>query len=51
MTVKMYFEPRVEPYFYPDSYGYRPGKSALEAITRYGVRLHKFTEYDKNVKL
>ena len=26
MVVKIYFEPMVEPYFHPDSYGYRPGK-------------------------
>lgn len=32
MVVKLVFEPLVEPYFYPDSYGYRPEKSALEAI-------------------
>jgi len=32
MVVKIYFEPKVEPYFHRDSYGYRPGKSALEAI-------------------
>jgi RNA-directed DNA polymerase len=32
MVAKMYFEPEVEPYFHPDSYGYRPGKSAIEAI-------------------
>jgi len=32
MTVKMYFEPEVEPYFHPDSYGYRPGKSAIDAV-------------------
>lgn len=32
MVVKMYFEPKVEPYFHQDSYGYRPGKSAIEAI-------------------
>jgi len=30
MVVKIYFEPTVEPYFHPDSYGYRPGKSATE---------------------
>ena len=28
----MTFEPVVEPIFLPDSYGYRPGKSALDAI-------------------
>lgn len=32
MVVKLVFEPLVEPCFYPDSYGYRPEKSALEAI-------------------
>jgi retron-type reverse transcriptase len=25
-------EPVVEPVFHPDSYGYRPGKSAIEAV-------------------
>jgi RNA-directed DNA polymerase len=32
MVVKLTFEPTVEPVFLPDSYGYRPGKSALDAI-------------------
>lgn len=32
MTVKYVFEPQVEPIFDPDSYGYRPYKSALEAV-------------------
>lgn len=32
MTVKLYFEPMVEPHFHSDSYGYRPGKSALDAV-------------------
>jgi len=32
MVVKIYFEPKVEPYFHQDSYGYRPAKSALDAI-------------------
>jgi RNA-directed DNA polymerase len=32
MVVKLTFEPCVEPVFLPDSYGYRPGKSALDAI-------------------
>ena len=27
-VVRNYLEPRVEPVFHPDSYGYRPGKSA-----------------------
>ncbi|MDP2857221.1 MAG: group II intron reverse transcriptase/maturase [Bacillota bacterium] len=32
MVVKIYFEPKVEPHFHPDSYGYRPGKSAADAL-------------------
>lgn len=32
MVVKIVFEPMVEPYFLPDSYGYRPSRSALDAI-------------------
>ena len=32
MVAKMYLEPNVEPIFHPDSYGYRPGKSAIEAV-------------------
>jgi group II intron reverse transcriptase/maturase len=32
MVVKQYLEPILEPHFHPDSYGYRPGKSALEAV-------------------
>lgn len=32
MVVKMYLEPILEPYFHTDSYGYRPKKSAVEAV-------------------
>jgi len=32
MVAKLYFEPQVEPMFYEDSYGYRPNKSAIQAI-------------------
>jgi RNA-directed DNA polymerase len=31
-VVKMYLEPLVEPIFHEDSYGYRPNKSALDAV-------------------
>ena len=31
-VVKMVLEPVVEPLFHPDSYGYRPGRSALHAV-------------------
>lgn len=32
MVAKMYFEPLVEPMFCEDSYGYRSGKSAIQAV-------------------
>ena len=31
-VVRLYLEPGVEPFFHPDSYGYRPGRSALDAV-------------------
>ena len=31
-VVCQYLEPEVEPIFHPDSYGYRPGRSALDAV-------------------
>ncbi len=32
MVVKQFLEPALEKHFHPDSYGYRPGKSALDAV-------------------
>ena len=32
MVAKIYLEPTIEPHFHPDSYGYRPGKSAIQAL-------------------
>lgn len=32
MVVKLILEPEVEPHFLADSYGYRPNKSALDAV-------------------
>jgi hypothetical protein len=32
MVVKQNLEPELEQHFHPDSYGYRPGKSALDAV-------------------
>jgi RNA-directed DNA polymerase len=32
MVAKMYLEPVLEPNFHRDSYGYRPGKSAIQAV-------------------
>jgi len=43
MVVKLMFEPCVEPYFLPDSYGYRPNKSALDAV---GVTRKRCWDYD-----
>jgi len=31
-VAKRYLEPQVEPVFHSDSYGYRPGRSALDAV-------------------
>lgn len=42
MTAKLYFEPTVEPYFHEDSYGYRPGKSAIQAIESTRKRCWKY---------
>jgi RNA-directed DNA polymerase len=43
MVVKLYVEPALEPCFHPDSYGYRPGKSAIEAV---GVARQRCWRYD-----
>lgn len=42
MVVKIYFEPKVEPYFHEDSYGYRPGKSAIDALAITRQRCWKY---------
>ena len=34
----LYLEPEVEPIFHPDSYGYRPGRSAHDALAAVGQR-------------
>ena len=41
-VVKMHLEPWVEPHFHPDSYGYRPGKSALDAVATARKRCWRF---------
>lgn len=43
MTVKLMMEPLLEPHFLDDSYGYRPNKSALDAV---GVTRKRCWEYD-----
>lgn len=43
MVVKLTFEPIVESLFHPDSYGYRPNKSALDAV---GITRQRCWHYD-----
>jgi RNA-directed DNA polymerase len=43
MVVKRMIEPDLEPLFLPDSYGYRPRKSALDAV---GVTRQRCWKYD-----
>ena len=42
MVVKMYLEPMLDPLFHPDSYGYRPRKSAIQALEVARKRCWKF---------
>jgi RNA-directed DNA polymerase len=41
-VVRLYLEPEVEPIFHPDSYGYRPGRSALDAVGRCRERCWRY---------
>src|SRR6266849_762338 len=41
-VAKLYLEPLVEPSFHPDSYGYRPRKSALDAVGSARQRCWRF---------
>jgi RNA-directed DNA polymerase len=43
MVVKLHLEPMVEPHFHEDSYGYRPNKSAIQAV---GVTRKRCWRYD-----
>ena len=43
MVVKQLIEPDLEPVFLPDSYGYRPNRSALDAV---GVTRERCWRYD-----
>ena len=42
MTARLYLEPMLEPHFHPDSYGYRPNKSAHQAV---GVTRERCWQY------
>jgi len=41
-VVKARLEPELEPLFHADSYGYRPGKSALDAVGRARERCWRY---------
>jgi RNA-directed DNA polymerase len=41
MVVKICLEPCIEPHFHSDSYGYRPGKSAIQAVGKARERCWK----------
>ena len=47
-VARLYLEPGVEPVFHPDSYGYRPGRSALDAL---GVCRKRCWKYDWAIDL
>ena len=47
-VAKVYIEPALEQSFHPDSYGYRPNKSALQAVGVTRERCWKFDEVDGN---
>jgi len=42
MVAKIYLEPQIEPHFHEDSYGYRPKKSAHQAISVTRKRCWKY---------
>jgi group II intron reverse transcriptase/maturase len=41
-VVRRFLEPILEPVFHPDSYGYRPGKSAIDAVAKARERCWRF---------
>ena len=41
-VVRRYLEPILEPVFHPDSYGYRPGKSAIGAVRQARQRCWRY---------
>src|SRR3954468_2329894 len=41
-VVKRYLEPILEPIFHADSYGYRPGRSAIDAVRKARQRCWRY---------
>src|SRR4029450_3464693 len=53
-VVKRYLEPILEPIFHDDSYGYRPGRSAIDAVRKARQRCWRqawLLAYDGNASL
>ena len=50
MIARMYLEPKVEPIFHKDSYGYRVNKSAIDAVGKVRERCWRY-DYDVVFKL
>ena len=51
MVAKIYLEPELEPMFHEDSYGYRPQKSALDAVAKARERCFRaFWVLDLDIK-
>lgn len=48
MVVKLHLEPVIDPLFHQDSYGYRPGKSAIDAV---GMARQRCWKYDYVIDL
>ena len=42
MIARMYLEPKVEPIFHKNSYGYRPNKSAIDAVGKVRERCWRY---------
>lgn len=43
MAIKQRLEPQLEPHFHPDSYGYRPGRSAHQAVAKARERCWRYS--------
>jgi hypothetical protein len=41
-VARRYLEPILEPVFHPDSFGYRPGKSAIDAVAKARERCWRY---------
>ena len=48
MTAKILVEPKIDPFFHVDSYGYRPNKSAIDAV---GIARKRCWKYDYVIDL